>query len=169
MERDDWKINFISFIPSSFIVIFTVFLIIIYAKTKDLHSYPCYFNILLSSVIAIDNVLRLIPTYEDKNDKDDDSNFKHNYKFACKFQGFNLALFDKFMLTTMTIYSIISFLGLIKYQFYKSHEKCLFITLIIIGFLISLILAIIFIINGITNYDDVCYVKKKSGDTEELN
>ena len=156
MEKDDWEKYFISFIPSFIIVIFTIFLIIIYSKTK-LHSYPCYFNIILSSVISIDNVLRLIPVYEDKNSKEEGK--KPNDKFICKFQGFSLALFDKLMLTTMTIYSIISFLGLVKYQFYKSHERCLFITLIVIGFLISLFLAILFILNGVTNYDDVCYVK----------
>ena len=163
MEKDEWKINFIIFIPSSIIVIFTIFLIIIYAKTKELHSYPCYFNILLSSVISIDNVLRLIPTFEDKN-KDIDP----NDKLACRFQGFNLALFDKFMLTTMTIYSIISFLGLVKYQFYKNNEKLLFIILIIIGFLISLFLAILFMLNGVTNYDDVCYVKAEKDDQGDI-
>ena len=166
MEKDDWEKYFISFIPSLIIVIFTKFLIIIYSKTKELHSYPCYFNIILSSVISIDNVLRLIPVYEDKNSKEEGK--KPNDKFICKFQGFSLALFDKLMLTTMTIYSIISFLGLVKYQFYKSHERCLFITLIVIGFLISLFLAILFILNGVTNYDDVCYVKAdKEDDNDE--
>ena len=165
MEKDDWEKYFISFIPSLIIVIFTIFLIIIYSK-KELHSYPCYFNIILSSVISIDNVLRLIPVYEDKNSKEEGK--KPNDKFICKFQGFSLALFDKLMLTTMTIYSIISFLGLVKYQFYKSHERCLFITLIVIGFLISLFLAILFILNGVTNYDDVCYVKAdKENDNDE--
>ena len=166
MEKDDWEKYFISFIPSFIIVILTIFLIIIYSKTKELHSYPCYFNIILSSVISIDNVLRLIPVYEDKNSKEEGK--KPNDKFICKFQGFSLALFDKLMLTTMTIYSIISFLGLVKYQFYKSHERCLFITLIVIGFLISLFLAILFILNGVTNYDDVCYVKAdKEDDNDE--
>ena len=157
MEKDEWELYLLSIIPSLIIVIFTIFLIIIYSKTKELHSYPCYFNILLSSVISIDNILRLIPVYEDDDKSVDDP----NDSFVCKFQAFNLALFDKFMLTTMTIYSIISFLGLVKYQFYKSHEKCLFITLIIIAFLISLILSILFITNGVTNYEDVCYVKSE--------
>ena len=145
---------------NTIITLITICLIFIYIKSKVLHSYPCYFNILLASVISLDNVLRLIPFYNRNN------NNSPNDSGGCKFQGFTLAFLDKFMLTTMTIYSIISFLGLVKFNFYKKYEKWIFIILIIIGFLISLIMAILFILNGVTSYDDVCYVRDQSEDNE---
>jgi hypothetical protein len=165
MERENWQIYLICYIPSFFIVIITFCLIFIYTKTKDLHSYPCYFNILLCSVIAIDNILRLIPFYDDQ-----DLTKKPNDKFGCKFQGFSLSLFDKLMLTTITIYSIISFMGLVKNEVYAEYERCLFISLIIISFLISLFCSILFMLNGVTNYKDICYVKaeKAPDDDQDL-
>ena len=163
LEKDQWTSYIACYIMSLIIVIITICLIFIYIKTKDLHSYPCYFNILLSSVTSIDNILRLIPVYEDDNKEQNP-----NHKNLCKFQGFSLALLDKFMLTTITIFSIISFMGLVFYETYKKKEKCLFITLIFIGFLISLILAIIFVLNGVDNNDDVCYIKsKRDNETEK--
>ena len=145
---------------NAIIAFITICLIFIYIKSKVLHSYPCYFNILLASVISLDNILRLIPFYNRKN------NNSPNDSGGCKFQGFTLAFLDKFMLTTMTIYSIISFLGLVKFNFYKKYEKWIFIILIIIGFLLSLIMAILFILNGVTSYDDVCYVRYQKEDNE---
>ena len=162
MEKDQWTSYIICYILSLIIVIITIFLIFIYAKTTELHSYPCYFNILLSTVISIDNILRLIPVYED--DKKEEN---PNHKFLCKFQGFSLALLDKFMLSTITIFSIISYMGLVFYSTYIKTEKCLFIFSTITGFLISLILAIIFMLNGVDNNDDVCYVKSKRDNESE--
>ena len=161
MEGRELIAYIICYIISAIIVLITFCLIFIYIKTKELHSYPCYFNILLSSVISLDNLLRLIPFYDKK------STTLASNSIGCKFQGFTLALLDKFMLTTMTIFSIISFLGLLKYDFYKKYEKIIFIILTITGFLISLILAILFSLNGVVNYEDVCYVRyKKNNDNE---
>ena len=161
-ENDELVSNIVCYIMSLIIVIITICLIFIYIKTKELHSYPCYFNILLCSVISIDNILRLIPVSEE-----DENELNSNHTNLCKIQGFSLALFDKFMLTTITIFSIISYMGLVYYETYKSKEKWLFIALIIIGFLISLILAIIFMLNGVDNNDDICYVKSKRDDETE--
>jgi len=138
---------------NALIILITTCLIIIYVKVKDLHSYPCYFNILLSAVISIDNIARLI-----NPGKDSDS-------IGCKIQGFILALFDKLMLTTMTIYSIVAYLGIINLEFYKGNEKRIFIISTILSFLISLIIAILFILNGVVVYEDVCYVRSSTDET----
>ena len=138
---------------NALIILITTCLIIIYVKVKDLHSYPCYFNILLSAVISIDNIARLI-----NPGKDSDS-------IGCKIQGFILALFDKLMLTTMTIYSIVAYLGIINLEFYKGNEKSIFIISTILSFLISLIIAILFILNGVVVYGDVCYVRSSIDET----
>ena len=121
-------------------------------KVKDLHSYPCYFNI-LSVVISINNIARLINPGTDSD------------SIGCKIQGFILALFDKLMLTTMTIYSIVAYLGIINLEFYKGNEKSIFIISTILSFLISLIIAILFILNGVVVYDDVCYVRSSIDET----
>jgi hypothetical protein len=142
---------------SILIIFVTAFLILVYSKTKALHSYPCYFNIILSSVISMDNILRIIPFYD--NDIRSHSQTKPKESFGCIFQGFTLALFDKFMLTTMTLHSTISFLGIVKLNFYKKNEKKIFISLTIISFVIPLVMAIVAIQNGVGVYDDVCYVK----------
>ena len=64
---------------NALIILITTCLIIIYVKVKDLHSYPCYFNILLSSVISIDNISRLIrPKGENKIDIEQNANNNDN-------------------------------------------------------------------------------------------
>ena len=142
------------------IIIYTIGIIIIYAKTKTFHSYPCYFNIFFSSIIALTNFARLI-TLKDKGDiKEGD--------IACSIQAFSLVLLDKLMLTTMTVHSSISFLGIVKIEFYKQNEKCIFITSILISIFISLILAILFILNGTKKYDDACYVRSSSEEGHEI-
>ena len=162
MEEDNAdKILYILCFTFSIVIVFiTTCLIIIYAKTKSLHSYPCYFNILLSSVISLDNIVRLLKVIDDEDE------LNPNNSLECKFQGFSLALFDKLMLTTMTIFSIISYLGVAKTEFYNHHEKCIFIILTIVGFMISLILAILFMLNGVVSNKDICYVKSSADDGE---
>lgn len=146
---------------NSLIILVTTCLIIIYVKVKDLHSYPCYFNILLSSVISINNISRLIrPKGESKIDIE--------MSAGCAIQAFILALFDKLMLTTMTIYSIVTFLGTLYIKFYKKYEKLIFISLILISFIISLILAILFVLNGVQYFDDICYVRLYPEEGKEI-
>ena len=141
------------------IILITTCLIIIYVKVKDLHSYPCYFNILLSSIISINNIARLInPIREDDSTNPGDT-------IGCRVQGFILALFDKLMVTTMTIYSIVTYLGIVNLNFYKRNEKIIFIITIILSILISLIISILFILNGVVYYDDVCYVRSSIDET----
>ena len=46
---------------SILISIIAVFLIIIYLINRKFRSYPYYFNIIFILVIAVDNIIRLIP------------------------------------------------------------------------------------------------------------
>ena len=129
-------------------IFISVCITIIYAKTKTFHSYPCYFNIIFSIFIALDNICRLIVGF----DKD---------SIICFIQGFSLVLFDKLMLFAMTIYSLISFLGIVKLDFYRKNEKCIFISSILICIIISLVLTILFMLNGAIKYDDICYARSQ--------
>ena len=69
------------------------------------------------------------------------------------------------MLTTMTIYSIVTYLGIVNLEFYKENEKRIFIISTILSILISLIIAILFLLNGVVIYDDVCYVRSSIDET----
>ena len=150
MSANDFLTDIICYFMSGLIVVVTLSLIIIYIKTKELHSYPCYLNIALSLIISIDNVLRLIPFYK-------------NEKIGCKFQGYSLVLFDKLMLVTMTIYSLTTTFGMVileKYEQseYEKYEKKCFLILTISGLIISLGSSILFMLNGVQKYGEICYV-----------
>ena len=62
------------------------------------------------------------------------------------------------MLTLMTVFSIISYLGIFKQEFYKKNEKLLFIILPIISLIICTICSIIFYMQKVTNKSQFCYV-----------
>ena len=116
-------------------------------KDKDMiesRSYPCYLNIILSSAIAIDNICRLIT-----NKKSD---------AMCTIQAFILAVFDKLILTTVTVNTYLTYRGLLDNEYYMNNIKRLFIIANSLSLGISLILAIIFVCNGTADYN-VCYVK----------
>ena len=116
-------------------------------KDKDMiesRKYPCYLNIILSSVIAIDNICRLIT-----NKKSD---------VMCTIQAFILAVFDKLILTTITVNTYLTYRGLSNNEYYMNNIKRLFIITNSVSLGISLILAIIFVCNGTSDYN-VCYVK----------
>ena len=99
---------------SILISIIAVFLIIIYLINRKFRSYPYYFNIIFILVIAVDNIIRLIPGEIDSKQKE---------TIGCKIQAFTLTLFDKLMLILMTIYSIFAYLENFQNFFYKSNKK----------------------------------------------
>ena len=150
------------------IIIIAIYLTVVYItlrlsfkknKTNEtninIRSYPCYLNIILSLVIAINNITRLITT-------------KNKDSFACQLQAFILACFDKLIATTITSNSFMTYIGLCKNDFYIKHIKLLFIISNSIGLFISIIFALIFTIRGI-DYWKVCYIlggsKKEVPDT----
>ena len=150
------------------IIIITIYLTIVYITLRlslkknnssqtniNIRSYPCYLNIILSMVIAVNNICRLITT-------------KKQESFACQLQAFILACFDKLIATTITANSFLTYEGLCDNDYYIAHIKPLFIITNSIGLLISIVFALIFTIRG-TNYFKVCYIlggpKKEIPDT----
>ena len=144
-------------IMTSLIIVILLYLDLIYIFSKSFRSYPCYLNIILSSVIAIDNILRLIGIGEEGTAK-------------CYFQAFTLAVFDKLIFTSLTINAFLTYIGVTNYELYTKKMKILFIGSNIFGLFIGLIFGIIFItIDSPNSYDNVCYVKasvyKETSDT----
>ena len=137
---------------SILISIIAVFLIIIYLINRKFRSYPYYFNIIFILVIAVDNIIRLIPGEIDSKQKE---------TIGCKIQAFTLTLFDKLMLILMTIYSIFAYLENFQNFFYKPNEKIIFIISTSGSFLLSLILAFIFFFQGIEK-SEYCYVESNT-------
>ena len=150
-------------------IIFAVLLIIVYLKEKYVNSnnnsadlmklYNSYFNIFFCAIIILNNTIRLIPdslTTETQEEGNDDSSF------LCYFQAFSVSLFDKLLISLMTIYSINNYLSVFKSEFYKNNLKRNYIILITIGFLFSLVLTIIYISDGLSPKDVLCYIHTRT-------
>ena len=115
------------------------------SQQNIIRSYPCYLNIILSLVIAINNLTRLITTEEEQS-------------FACQLQAFILAVFDKLISTTITVNSYLTYRGLCDNEYYIEHIKQFFIITNSIGLFISITFGLIFTIRG-TTFFKVCYVQ----------
>ena len=117
-------------------------------------------NIIFTITIIFDNLIRLIPsgkrTYDDKPDYDSPKSI------PCHIQAIVLTIFDKLMLTLMTSYYIISYFGICRVDLYKIYEKAIFILLTLFSILISIIFAILFYIQGISDRSEYCYVETKN-------
>ena len=129
--------------------LFSIFIIVVYVKSKFFHTYAFYFNILFTLVICIRNILRLIQKTDEKN-------------FFCYIQAFVLSTLDKFIQLQITCYSIINYIGMFKNQFFKNNQKKIFIFLTAFSLLYSLILSIVFITQGLSGEAYCCYVKTSS-------
>jgi len=129
------------------IVLFNIFLIFIYIKSK-FNSYPYYFNIFFCVTISLNNIIRLI-TGERKADEETSA--------ACKAQAIFLTFSDKLILACVCSYSFINYLGMTRTEFYKNKEKVIFIVLAVISILISIISTIIFISQGYSTHSHFCY------------
>ena len=128
------------------IIAISLYLLLIYIISKSFRSYPCYLNIILSCVIAIDNILRLLRLGD-------------SGAIVCYFQAFTLALFDKLIFTSITVNTFLTYTGVTKYEFFKTKMKVLFYASNIAGLIIGLIFAIFFIImDEPQKYENVCYV-----------
>ena len=143
-------------IISGIITLVAILLIIIYCMNKSFRAFPCYFNIIFTLTIAFNNIIRLIPagrgTGIDTNEEK---------TIPCHIQAFTLAFFDKLMLTLMTSYSIISFLGSFQNEFYNKNEKKIFIILTLLSIIITAIPTYLFYSRGISDRSEFCYVETK--------
>ena len=138
-----WGINIL-------IIAISLYLLIIYIVSKSFRSYPCYLNIILSFVIAIDNILRLLRLGDSGT-------------IICYFQAFTLALFDKLIFTSITVNTFLTYIGVKNYELFKTKMKILFFVSNIIGLIIGLIFAIYFIIvDEPQKYENVCYICSSS-------
>ena len=161
---------------SLLMIAFTILLIIIYSRDKYFQGYKnnvndinnrnklylSYFNIFFCCIIVLSNIIRLIPEKLTVNEKKVDGKKETEGNFLCKIQAFIACLLDKLLISLMTNYSIFNYLSMFKSDFYKTYLKKIYLVLISIGFLISLILSIIFIWEGISIKDIVCSIHTRT-------
>jgi hypothetical protein len=138
--------NIFLYIICVLIVLFNIFLIFIYIKSK-FKSFPYYFNIFFCVIISINNIIRLI--HRDINE--------HKISDICKAQAVVLTLFDKLILACVCSYSVINFLGTCKTEFYKRNEQLIFIILALFSIVVSIISTVIFISKGYSHHSEYCY------------
>lgn len=140
---EDWaQIHLVTAIINT---IFSIFIIIIYIKSKFFHSYAYYFNILFTLVICLRNILRLIQ--------------KGETNLFCFIQAFFLSTLDKLIQMQITCYSIINYIGLFKMEFFRANEKYIFTFLTAFSIMYSFVLSTIFISQGLSGEAYCCYVK----------
>ena len=174
-ESDEYDrsipVRVIYIVICTIMIIFAILLIIVYSKDKYLFVntntvdmlklYNSYFNIFFCSVIVLNNLIRLIPdalTVDTVKGEDDNL----TADFLCYCQAFMVNLLDKLILSLMTIYSINNYLSVFKSEFYKNHLKMNYIILIFIGFSLSLTLSIIYLKDGISAKDVLCYIHTRT-------
>ena len=140
-------------IISAIITIIAIFISIVYCCNKKFHSLPFYFNIMFTFSIAINNIIRILPIPEEDQKKTPNE----TKSIICNIQGYSLTFLDKYMLSLMTVYSIISYIGFYRIESFKIYQKSIFIILTIISIIISGACTILFCFKGIRSHSQYCY------------
>ena len=143
---NDWAKSHLIF--SIISAIFSIFIIVMYIKSKFSNTYAYYFNIFFTLVICSRNIVRIFQ--------------KGDYDFACYLQAFFLSTVDKLIQMQISSYSVLNYIGLFKMKFYKNNEKQIFIFLTFFSIMYSLILTTIFISQGLSGEAYCCYIKTSS-------
>ena len=126
--------NIQTYILNVFLILIAIYIFILYVKDKNFHEIPCYNMMIISLLLFFDNILRIIPV--------------GNIDALQVIQAFILVFFDKFLLNTLTVQAILFYFGVIINKIYEKNKKAIFITSFSISFIISIILATIYIIVG---------------------
>ena len=137
----EWNlVSILTYILNIIIIIITVYLIILYIKSNTFKIYPCYNILILSFVMLLDNILRII--------------YVGGISALEYIQAIALTSLDKFLLTTLTAQIFIIYMGVCQTQLYFSREKFIFISTLLIGLFISIVLGVVYVtIKGTIKYE----------------
>ena len=122
----------LQYIFLGFMVLITSYLIFLYIKSKELHTYSCYNIIIMSFVIFSGGILNIfVPKLQDNG--------------AVKFiWGLLKDSFNKLIMSILILQVIILYIGIIKTELYYSKEKLIFIIGIITCVGVSVVFGIVF-------------------------
>ena len=139
------------YILNGVIILITTYLIFLYIKSNTFRIFPCYNILIISFIVFYDNIIRLLPLKVIKAIK-----IFAVFKYT---QAFLLTFMDKLLLTTISCQVVITYLGVCHTRFYFDSEKKIFISTLLIGVIISLIISMFYIIfpSELANYGDYFY------------
>lgn len=139
------------YILNGVIIFITLYLIFLYIKSDTFRIYPCYNILIISFIVLYDNIIRLLPLRFIKAIK-----IFAAFKYT---QAFLLTFMDKLLLTTITCQVVITYLGVCHTRFYFDSEKQIFVSTLLIGVIISIIISLVYIIlpGKLANYGDYFY------------
>lgn len=128
------------------IMIVVFYLFFMFVKSKAFNNFSCYNMIIYVLIIFIDNILRIIPINKD---------YKCNT--SEQIEAYFIVLFDKLILSNLSMQALISYIGILHTNFYISHEKCIFFMTLIISLIIGITVSAIYCSYGFTSYVNYCY------------
>ena len=121
-----------AYILNAVMILIGIYLAFLFIKSKALHTYSCYNIAIMSCTILLDNIIRIIPT--------------KSLHYSCRYaQAFFLVLFDKMIVTILSMQIIVVYIGIIKTEIYEKYQKIIFIIGTLSCILISGILTPIFV------------------------
>ena len=141
-----------TFVLIGLIILIVLYVIFIYIKSKEFHSYSCAYIIILNISILIDNIFRIIPVGDDKT----------KYKWLQFIQAFILASLDKYILLDLTLQVFIIYLGIMKTDFYYKHKKAIFYITFFTSMGLSFLMGGLFLLGNVTDYGLYWYTKDNS-------
>ena len=141
-----------TFVLIGLIILIVLYVIFIYIKSKEFHSYSCAYIIILNISILIDNIFRIIPVGDDKT----------KYKWLQYIQAFILASLDKYILLDLTLQVFIIYLGIMKTDFYYKHKKAIFYITFFTSMGLSFLMGGLFLLGDVTDYGLYWYTKDNS-------
>lgn len=141
-----------TFVLIGLIILIVLYVIFIYIKSKEFHSYSCAYIIILNISILIDSIFRIIPVGDDKT----------KYKWLQFIQAFILASLDKYILLALTLQVFIIYLGIMKTDFYYKHKKAIFYITFFTSMGLSFLMGGLFLLGDVTDYGLYWYTKDNS-------
>ena len=134
-------------------ILISIYLSILYIKSKSFHTYPCYNMILFSLMVSFVTILRNISFNSGSNC----STFE-------EYEAFFIIFLEKLIICTLSMQSLIYYLGVVKTKFYYAYEKRIFFITFFISLFISLTLALLFILSFDLEKSGIyCYCQNTKG------
>ena len=137
----------VTLVMNGLIILISIYVLFLYIKSEQFHSYSCAYIVILSISILVDNILRVIPIG------------KQDHINALSYiQAFILTSLDKYILLALTMQVFIIYLGIMKTNFYYAHKKAIFYISFFSGLGLSFLIGGLFLMNGLTCYGLYNYV-----------
>lgn len=130
----------VTLVMNGLIILISIYVLFLYIKSEQFHSYSCAYIVILSISILVDNILRVIPIGR-----------QAHINALSYIQAFILTSLDKYILLALTMQVFIIYLGIMKTNFYYNHKKKIFFITFFSGLGLSFLIGGLFLING-TNY-----------------